>query len=183
MAYTKHNCLKKIAFLFDPVGFLAPVTVRAKMLLQNIWSAGMDWDEKLTEPLINLARAWFNELEILAKIQIPRCLQDKERSSDTMSLHTFVDASEYAYGAVVYARCTYADGSFSSKIVAAKTRIAPSTATSIPRLELMGAVIGVRLASMIAKVLEIPMSSSIFWSDSLNVLWWIRAEVSNLSHL
>ena len=174
MAYTKRNFLKKIASLFDPIGVLAPFTVRAKMLLQDMWSAGMEWDDELTEPLINLARAWFNELEILARIQIPRCLQDKERSSDTMSLHTFVDASESAYGAVVYARCTYADGSFSSKIVAAKTRVAPNTATSIPRLELMGAVIGVRLASRVAKVLEIPMSSSIFWSDSLNVLWWIR---------
>ena len=85
--------------------------------------------------------------------------------------YTFVDVSESAYGAVVYARSTYENGSFSSNIVAAKSCVAPNTATSIPRLELMDAVIGVRLTSRIAKVLEVLMSSSTFWSDSLNVLW------------
>ena len=107
-------------------------------------------------------------------MQITRCLQDKERSPDTISLHTFVDASEDAYGAIVYARCTYEGGSVSSNIVAARSRVAPSIATSIPRWELMGAVIGVRLTSRIARVLESPISNSIFWSDSVNVLWWIR---------
>ena len=91
-----------------------------------------------------------------------------------MSLHTFVDASQDAYGAVVYARCTYKDGSVSSNMVAAKTRVAPSISTSIPRLELMAAVVGVRLTTRISKVLEIQLSQSIFWSDSANVLWWIR---------
>ena len=91
-----------------------------------------------------------------------------------MSLHTFVDASENAYGAVVYARSTYEDGSVSSRIVAAKARVAPITATSIPRLELMGAIVGVRLTIRIADVLELPIGSAFFWSESLNVLWWIR---------
>ena len=85
-----------------------------------------------------------------------------------------MDASEVAYGAVVYARYYYEDGSISTNIVAAKTRVAPSTATSIPRLELMGAVTGVRLSTKITKVLKLQTSQSIFWSDSLNVLWWIR---------
>ena len=174
MPYTKRNFLIKIATLFDPIGFLAPFTIRAKMLLQDMWTSGLEWDDELTEPLMNCARAWFSELETLREVKVPRCLQDAARSSGTMSLHTFVDASEVAYGAVVYAHCTYEDGSISTNIVAAKTRVAPSTATSIPRLELMGAVIGARLTSRIAKVLEIPISSAILWSDSANVLWWIR---------
>ena len=91
-----------------------------------------------------------------------------------MSLQTFVDASESAYGSVVYSRCTYEDGSISSTIIASKTRVAPTTATSIPRLELMGAVIGVRLTSRIAKVLDVNMNDCVFWSDSVNVLWWVR---------
>ena len=33
MVYTKRNFLKKIATLFDPIGFLAPFTIRAKILL------------------------------------------------------------------------------------------------------------------------------------------------------
>ena len=117
MLYTKQNFLKKIATLFDPIGFLAPFIIRAKMLLQDMWTAGLKWDDELTEPLASCARAWFGELEKLKKVRIPRCLQRKDRSLDGMSLHTFVDASENAYGAIVYARCTYEDGSSSSEIV------------------------------------------------------------------
>ena len=174
MAYTKRNFLKKIATLFDPIGFLAPYTIRAKMLLQDMWTSGLEWDDELTEPLASCARAWFGELEELTRVQIPRCIQHKDKSPCTMTLHTFVDASEHAYGAVVYARSTYEDGAVSSTIVAAKSRVAPSIATSIPRLELMGAVIGTRLTKKIATVLEIGISNAVFWSDSANVIWWIR---------
>ena len=145
MSYTKQNVLKKIATLFDPIGFLAPFTIRAKMLLQDMRTAGMDWDDELTEPLISSSRAWFGELGELKDIQVPRRLWNEGMVAETMSLHTFVDASESAYGAVVYARCQYQNGSVSTNIVATKTRVSPNIATSIPRFELMGAIVGVRL--------------------------------------
>ena len=172
--YTKRNFLKQIATLFDPIGFLAPFTIRAKMLLQQMWMAGLDWDEELTELLTNAARAWFSELRELTLLQIPQCLLVGGKQIDNVSLHTLVDASEDAFGAVAYVRYSYQDGTISTNIVAAKTRVAPIIATSIPRLELMGAVIGVRLSTRIASVLALHMSQAVFWSDSQNVLWWIH---------
>ena len=62
MSYTKRNFLKKIATLFDPIGFLLPFTIQSKLLLQDIWTTGMDWDDELTEPLVSSSRAWFGEL-------------------------------------------------------------------------------------------------------------------------
>ena len=174
MIYTKRNFLKKIATLFDPLGLLSPFTVRAKMLLQDMWTTGLDWDEEMPESLVQSARGWFSELCDLKKLQITRCLQEKEKIVDTLSLHTFVDSSESAYGAVVYARYDYQDGSISANIIAAKTKIAPSLAMSIPRLELMGAVVGVRLAKRVETVIDVPIRRATFWSDSVNVLWWIR---------
>ena len=64
------------------------------MLLQQMWMAGLDWAEELTEPLINAARAWFSELLELTKLQIPRCLLLGGKQNDNVFLHTFVDASE-----------------------------------------------------------------------------------------
>ena len=174
MSYTKRNFLRKIAMLFDPIGLLAPYTVRAKLLLQEMWTAGLEWDEELGDTLINTARAWFQELTVLTQLKIPRCLLEKGKAVDTVTLHTFVDASENAYGAVTYARYSYQDGSISTNIVAAKTRVAPSKALSIPRLELMGAVIGLRLSKRISSVMDLKMNQLVFLSDSLNVLWWIR---------
>ena len=144
--------------------------MREKIILQDMWTAGLDWNEEMNESLAQSARKWLTGLCDLKKLQIPRCLQEKEKKVDTVSLHTFVDSSEGAYGAVVYARYSYQDGSTSTNIAAAKTRVAPSTATSIARMELMGAVVGVRLARRIATVIEIPIRRATFWSDSVNVL-------------
>ena len=108
---TKRNFLKKIAKLFDPVGFLAPFLIRAKILLQEMWAAGMDWDDLFLGDLASKARKWFKELEDLHTIKVARCLrlgQEEEMLSQT--LHTFVDASQDAYGAVVYSRATFKSG-------------------------------------------------------------------------
>ena len=89
------------------------------------------------------------------------------------SLHTFVDASGDAYGAVVYSRQEYTSGVTSVRLVASKARVAPLSSMSIPRLELMVAVLGLRLALSIAEVLNIDKDLVEFWTDSINVLWWI----------
>ena len=62
----------------------------------------------------------------------------------------------------------------SSRLVAAKTRVAPLAATSIPRLELMAAILGLRLTESVSRVYSGGLGQAVFWSDSMNVLWWIR---------
>ena len=62
----------------------------------------------------------------------------------------------------------------STIFVAAKSRVAPLAATSIPRMELMAAVLGLRMAGSISRVLNASLDQATFWSDSMNVLWWIR---------
>ena len=170
--WTKRNFLKKIAKLFDPLGFLTPYTIRAKVLLQEIWAQGVDWDELLSPELTAKASRWFTELADLENVKIPRCLLSKETRSVT--LHAFVDSSELAYGGTVYVRCSDENGFISCNLVASKSKVAPLVATIIPRLELMGAVIGLRLTESISSALEIPMTQATFWTDSMNVLWWIK---------
>ena len=46
---TKRNFLRKIAMLFDPMGFLAPYVIRAKILLQDMWTSGLDRDDLLDQ--------------------------------------------------------------------------------------------------------------------------------------
>ncbi|XP_070560349.1 uncharacterized protein [Ptychodera flava] len=170
---TKRSFLSRISTLFDPIGFLSPFTIRAKVLLQEIWAAGLEWDDDLDIDLMIKAQRWFAELIDLGKIRVPRCLQLPQEVV-SVNLHTFVDASQDAYGAVTYARSTYATNLVSCRMVAAKSRVAPLTSTSISRLELMGAIVGLRLKETISEVLGIMLNQVVFWSDSMNVLWWIR---------
>ena len=135
----------------------------------------MDWYDLFLGDLASKARKWFKELEDLLTIKVPRCLrlgQEEEMLSQT--LHTFVDASKDAYGAVVYSRATYKSGAVSIRFVAAKSRVAPLAATSIPLLELMAAVLGLRMAGSISRVLNASLDQATFWSDIINVLWWVR---------
>ena len=101
---TKRGFLKKIAKLFDPVGFLAPFLIRAKVVLQEMWAAGLDWDDLFQGDLARTARTCFSGLEDLPEIKVPRCLrlgQDEERLPETT--HTFDDASQDECGpAVIY---------------------------------------------------------------------------------
>ena len=87
---------------------------------------------------------------------------------------TFVDASKAAYGAVSYLRTEYEDDQVSSRLVAAQSKVAPLNPTTIPMLELMAAVLGLRLAQSIHKVVCLPIQGASFFSDSEDVLWWIR---------
>ena len=90
------------------------------------------------------------------------------------TLHTFVDASQDAYGAAVFSRIVYKSGLISRQLVVTKTRVAPLGTAITPHLELMAAVLGLRLTESVSRVLNSPLSEAVFWSDSMNVLWWIR---------
>ncbi|CAG2212937.1 unnamed protein product [Mytilus edulis] len=128
-----NDIFTKVATLFDPLGFIAPYTIRGKLLLQEMWTAGLDWDDQLNEELVEKSREWFRELDELCCIKIPRCLQLNEDIVLT-SLHTLNDASQEAYGSVIYARHEYKSGMISTRFIAAKSRVAPLTSVSIPRL-------------------------------------------------
>ena len=103
--------------------------------------------------------------------------EDKELRDVT--IHTFSDASEKAYAAASYVRHEYEDGTVSTRLVAAKSRLAPLKAMSIPRLELMGALTGLRLTLKICAALEIPRNNAPFWVDSVNVGFWVQGQSRN----
>ena len=175
--YTK--LLSRIATLFDPLQFLAPYTIRAKMALQESWLRGLDGDEEFPDDLKASTRQWVEQLSEAPKVKIPRCYRHDEEV-DRVSLHTFVDASRLAYGAVSYARYRYASGRISAALVTAKARVAPIKAVSIPRLELIAAVLGVRLAETVSEKLEILLSQHTVWTDSMDVIYWIRGHSRRL---
>lgn len=72
---TKRAFLRKIATLFDPLGFLAPYVIRAKIILQEMWESGADWDDLVEESLIKKAQQWYEELSALPCLRAPRCLR------------------------------------------------------------------------------------------------------------
>ena len=176
LSVTKRSVLKKIATIFDPLGLISPAVIRGKMLLQTLWARGYDWDDEILDDVANEIKSWLDQLSALARVKIPRCIRLPWRVT-SFKLITFVDASTSAFGAAVYARFEYEQPHPPTcRLLASKSKVAPLVPVTVPRLELMAAVTGLRLTQVIIRVLEIPMSTVTFYSDSLDVLWWIRGK-------
>ena len=165
---TKRNVLS--ASLYDPLQFLAQFAIRAKILMQEIWTAGLEWDGAFPFPLKAKRTSWVTELSALSRVVIPRSLRLPEPES--VNLHLFADTSKDAYACAAYLVCHYANGPSTSRLVAWKCRVSPLKAVTIPHLELMGAVLSSRLARSILNVLTV--ARVIYWTDSENVYYWVR---------
>ncbi|GIY43626.1 reverse transcriptase [Caerostris darwini] len=44
-ALTKRTLLSTIAKTFDPLGWLSPITIQSKLLMQKLWKYQLQWDE------------------------------------------------------------------------------------------------------------------------------------------
>ena len=170
---TKRSFLSRTSTLFDPLGFVSPFTVRARMMLQAMWTAGLTWDQKLPAELAKGALTWFKELPALSRIKIPRSLKEPEQVADSQ-LHVFTDASQEAYGAVAYLRHEYQSGNTTVRFVMSRAKVTPLQSISVPRLELMAAIVGLQIAETVGQTIGLPKEKWTFWSDSLDVLHWVR---------
>ena len=170
---TKRGVSQVTSSIYDPHGLLAPVILAAKLHLQGCWIKGLDWDEQLPEPLRASWLKWLSSIGSLSHISIPRCLVDREQTT-TQKLAVFTDASEKGYGAAVYLYAEYASGT-TCRLVMAKTRPAPIEKVKLPRLELMGALLGARLSKFVQEQLEIQPSQAYYFSDSTIAIHWIRS--------
>jgi len=166
---TKRQLISEIAKIFDPLGLLAPIIVTAKIMYQEVWKSGTEWDEPLPNSVAKQYEQFRNELPLIESITIPRWVG--ALSSEPFELHAFSDASEKAFGACVYIRTTKM-----SYLLASKTRVAPLKQVSLPRLELLGAVVAAQLINQVEKALRRPAESKFCWTDSTITLAWIKSE-------
>ncbi|XP_017888626.1 uncharacterized protein LOC108630075 [Ceratina calcarata] len=173
---TKREFLGVIMSVFDPLGFLTPFTIQSRILMQNIWSSGIGWDEALRDEEFEHWRQWLHDLEKVKICSIPRCYQNYDYQVREAELHVFCDASTKAYAAVAYWRFILNNDSFHVAIIMAKSRVAPLKPSTIPRLELQAALVATRLARTIEKEHDFKIKRRVFWSDSQTVLHWISKD-------
>ena len=166
---TKRVVLKELASIFDPLGLFAPVTLKARLFLQKLWKAEYDWDDPVEDTLKSEWKIISDDIH-----QLDTIYRERYVGNGDAQLLCFCDASGKAYSTTVYLR-TQIDGIWNCNLIFAKSRITPTKKMSIPRLELLAMVIGVRSLKFVEKHLQLPITKKIIWTDSQCVLHWIKS--------
>ena len=174
-AVTQRTVLSFVSSVFDPIGLVAPYTVRARLLLREIWRiSGQQWDNPLPLDLNAKFLEWRSGLPILGQLIIPRCYFPS--AVDKIELHMFSDSSQELFCAVGFLRARIID-THEKKLafILGKARVAPMKAFSIPKLELQASLLATRLKIDIMKALSIPINDVFKWNDSTTVLQWLHS--------
>eukprot|EP00794_Sanderia_malayensis_P017243 gene17243-biopygen14837 len=172
---TKRGILSILASVFDPLGLISPIAVSAKILFQELCVETLGWDDPLPEEKSVRWEAWLRDLLDTRSVTVSRCMLDNVKGDILKrEIHGFADASKKAYCAMVYLVCYSTKGIY-TKLLAAKTRVAPLKTLSIPRLELMSARVLANLVKTVTDALsqEIKVDCVRYWLDSKTALYWI----------
>ena len=169
---TRRGILSSVMSVYDPNGFVSPVILEGKKILQSLCQQKKSWDEPVEGEVSERWEKWKKNLYELEMIKIPRCIRP-DCEVEKYELHHFSDASMQGYGQCSYVRMCCKDESISCALLMSKARVAPSKVVSIPRLELTAATMSVKISKLLRREMEIPISEEYFWTDSKVVLGYI----------
>lgn len=122
------------------------------MVLKKAMNSKVDWDDPLPDDLHAEWEKWRRSLFSLESLRIPRMFVDIQNVTRS-ELHTFCDASQDDIGAVTYVKLYNVHGQSNYGFVMGKSKLAPHHSSTIPRLELCAAVLGVEIGGFVADTL------------------------------
>lgn len=175
---TKRVVIATICKIFDPLGLICACIINTKIFLQQLWVIKLNWEDAIPQNLLNTWLKFMSNLHFLSNIKISRNVICD--SPISIELHCFVDASQKAYASCVYLRSINDKNEVMVRLLCAKARVAPLKPITIPKLELLGALLGARLCDKVLQSLRFNISCKTIWTDSTVVLGWLKTDVRNL---
>ena len=167
---TKRIVLSSIAKVYDPLGILSPITTVLKILFQVICKdKGITWDDAVEGETAKSWKSALTDMKETSTVELDRCYSPNIdwKEIRSVELHGFGDASEKAYGGMVYIRISTGTR-VSCQLVASKSKVAPIGGETIPRLELLSGLVLARLVPHVQRELEgkYKIDRSVCWLDS-----------------
>ena len=147
---TKRGILATVSSIFDPIGFVAPVLLEGKKILQELCRSGLSWDDSISDNLSSRWRKWRLEVK---NLNIQRWVKPGNFGEVKITeLHHFSDASEKGYEQSSYLRIIYTNNKVHCSFVLGKARVAPLKQVIISRLELTAAVVSAKMNKFLKKM-------------------------------
>ena len=129
---TKRMIVSDVAKVLYVLGWFSPVTVKMKILLQRLWEIKLDWDDPVPDKVHQIWSQWRSELPLLTTMHVPRCYFSSKNAIVSTQLHGFSDASEDAYGGVVYLRVEDSTNKVHTALVISKTKVLQTSSYPFP---------------------------------------------------
>ncbi|XP_050061518.1 uncharacterized protein LOC126551649 [Aphis gossypii] len=170
---TKRELLSEIARTYDPCGWLAPLIIVVKILMQQLWQTGTEWNDPVPNQLLEHWIAHRTSYNHLQHFEIPRHVGNIIDCQQGCFLHGFSDSSERAYAAAIYIVSNN-----TGHLLVSKTRVAPLKRITIPRLELCGATLLAQLMHSLMESLQLKIDTITMWTDSTVTLQWIQSDAN-----
>lgn len=176
--FTKREVLSLIARLYDPLGWVSPCTMHAKLFMQQLWKDKRNWDDPISESNSFEFLRFLRELQHLNRVNIPRWINTYD-NHHMITILGFCDASERGYGAVIYLLNPNASNLSKNLILlTSRTRCCDLKYESVARWELNGALL---LANLIDWALKLFINRNVAYfayTDSKIVLAWLQSHPS-----
>jgi len=166
LSVTKREVLSYVARVFDPLGFVLPVLVAAKIFLSRLWKQKLEWDEQLEPDLVEQWNRVKSSIDKVTTLTFNRSAYE----GDEISLTLFCDSSKSAYGFCCYVKCA---SSVDSQLLFAKVKVAPKKSKTLPTLELLAAFMALKCLPSIIKSLKGRVTDVSVCIDAQVVLSWI----------
>ncbi len=174
---TRRSILSTVSSVYDPLGFVSPVLLVAKQILQELCKDGVDWDDPISEQIRVRWEKWRRELFLLNDVTVRRSFKpDGFQQLKSVELHHFSDASVSGYGQCSYVRLVDENDEVHCSLAMGKSRVTPLKNVTIPRLELTAALVSVKVSTMLSQELDYDKVTHIYWTDSRVVLGYIGNE-------
>lgn len=173
---TRRGILSVLNSVFDPLGCLIPFNLNAKLVLKKLCQLKLGWDEDKCPPeILQQWHNWLADLKLIENYTIQRCYKPINfgKLKSAQLIH-FADASNVAMASVSYIKIINENDIVTTNFVFAKSRLAPQKCMSIPRLELSAATLAANADKMLRNELQFPLLPSVFYIDSMTVLFYIR---------
>ena len=174
---TRQGILSVVSSVYDPLGMATPITLNGKMIVQDLCRLKLGWDDCIPDDVSTRWQQWLQTLPCLNDFVISRCYVPEDFGVlFSVELHHFADACEFGYGCVSYLRFTNQLGQVYCTFAFGKSRVAPLKQMTIPRMELVAAVLAARVDVQLRNELDFTLGDSHFWSDSTSVLGYVKNE-------
>ena len=178
---TRRMVTSVMASQYSPLGLICPLMLEGKKLLRELITgdpkSNCEWDDPVTPDMKAMWFSFFKSLFELHGVRFSTCIKPSDFLGNP-TLIIFSDASFLAYGACAYIRYECSDGYFAARLLTAKCKMAPIKSLTIPRLELLGAVLSARLETSILKEMKCTFDSVIHVVDSAIV----RSQIQKQSY-